>query len=254
VIVKRITIEGEHTYLLTLKPPTSSSSGTLDLHPVFNLPHGSPLSVQLPHIKWVLPYQYMFQPKGIRLVTHACEEYLLVFKDQAHAEKVRMLIREVEKGLEAREALVMDVKRYQQCWLTGMISNAEYLLYLNFVGNRSFNDLTQYPVFPWVVADYKNANIDFDKGGQFVYRDLSRPIGALNQDKLDQFRSKYFEILNKATTPSHHLHTTLPQSNVTGGIDSSLEEKPYMYLSHYSTPGIVLYYLIRQLPSYLLTI
>lgn len=31
-------------------------------------------------------------------------------------------------------------------------------------------------------------------------------------------------------------------------------EKPYMYLSHYSTPGIVMYYLIRQVPSYLLRI
>jgi len=27
-----------------------------------------------------------------------------------------------------------------------------------------------------------------------------------------------------------------------------------MYLSHYSTPGIVFYYLIRQFPSYILTI
>jgi factor associated with neutral sphingomyelinase activation len=35
-------------------------------------------------------------------------------------------------------------------------------MYLNFVGNRSFNDLTQYPVFPWVIADYKNDKIDFD--------------------------------------------------------------------------------------------
>jgi factor associated with neutral sphingomyelinase activation len=32
------------------------------------------------------------------------------------------------------------------------------------------------------------------------------------------------------------------------------DEKPYMYLSHYSTPGIVLYYLIRKFPSYILKI
>ncbi len=31
-------------------------------------------------------------------------------------------------------------------------------------------------------------------------------------------------------------------------------DKPYMYLSHYSTPGIALYYLIRQVPSYILTV
>ena len=37
-----------------------------------------------------------------------------------------------------------------------MLSNAEYLMILNFASGRSFNDPTQYPVFPWVVADYKN--------------------------------------------------------------------------------------------------
>ena len=66
---------------------------------------------------------------------------------------------------------------------------------------------------------------------------------------MDQFRSKYFEILNKSSNPTQHLHTpplTTPATHH--------QDKPYMYLSHYSTPGIVLYYLIRQYPSYLLTI
>ena len=31
-------------------------------------------------------------------------------------------------------------------------------------------------------------------------------------------------------------------------------DKPYMYLSHYSTPGIALYYLIRRVPSYILMV
>ena len=44
-----------------------------------------------------------------------------------------------------------------------MISNAEYLMLLNFAANRSFNDATQYPVFPWVVADYKNADFPEEK-------------------------------------------------------------------------------------------
>lgn len=93
------------------------------------------------------------------------------------------------------------MSKYQERWVKGQISNAEYLLYLNFVGNRSFNDLTQYPVFPWVIADYKNDKIDLDtaKNAQFLFRDLSKPIGSLNPDKLEQFRSKYFEIINKAS-------------------------------------------------------
>ena len=43
-------------------------------------------------------------------------------------------------------------------------------------------------------------------------------------------------------------------SDAEGGGLSNLIDKPYMYMSHYSTPGIVLYYLIRQVPQYILTV
>lgn len=33
---------------------------------------------------------------------------------------------------------------------------------LNQAGNRSFMDLTQYPVFPWVIADYASPVIDLN--------------------------------------------------------------------------------------------
>ena len=38
----------------------------------------------------------------------------------------------------------------------GEISNFEYLMCLNTLAGRSYNDLMQYPVFPWVVADYES--------------------------------------------------------------------------------------------------
>ena len=41
-----------------------------------------------------------------------------------------------------------------QKWRYGAISNFEYLMYLNNMADRSFNDLTQYPVFPWFVLNY----------------------------------------------------------------------------------------------------
>lgn len=45
-------------------------------------------------------------------------------------------------------------------WQQGLISNFDYLLYLNFMADRTFHDLTQYPVFPWVIADYTSSNLD----------------------------------------------------------------------------------------------
>ena len=39
----------------------------------------------------------------------------------------------------------------QQQWLDNKLSNFDYLMLLNIQANRSFNDISQYPVFPWVL-------------------------------------------------------------------------------------------------------
>ena len=52
------------------------------------------------------------------------------------------------------------------------------------MADRSINDLTQYPVFPWVITDYSSDHLDFNDPS--IYRDLSKPIGALNQERLNR--------------------------------------------------------------------
>lgn len=40
----------------------------------------------------------------------------------------------------------------QVAWLRGQISNFDYLMALNSAAGRTYNDITQYPIFPWVIA------------------------------------------------------------------------------------------------------
>lgn len=46
---------------------------------------------------------------------------------------------------------------YMLQWQRGHLSNYEYLLHLNNLADRSCNDLSQYPVFPWIIADYSSS-------------------------------------------------------------------------------------------------
>lgn len=48
-------------------------------------------------------------------------------------------------------------------WLRREISNFEYLMRLNRLAGRTYNDLSQYYVFPWVLADYSS---DTDRSAQ----------------------------------------------------------------------------------------
>eukprot|EP01038_Epipyxis_sp_PR26KG_P005336 gene5336-7405_t len=113
----------------------------------------------------------------------------------------------------------------QEKWLSGKLSNFDYLMALNTIAGRSYNDLCQYPVFPWVIADYESDSIDLNDTS--VYRDLSKPMGAINEDRLKEFLDRYNSF----------------EDNVTSGIP------PFMYGSHYSTMvGVVLHFLVRLQP------
>ncbi|EGG18026.1 BEACH domain-containing protein [Cavenderia fasciculata] len=118
----------------------------------------------------------------------------------------------------------LEQKNYLLKWQNGIISNYEYLIYLNSAAGRTYSDLTQYPVFPWVLSDYTSQTIDL--GNPAVYRDLSRPIGALNPTRLATLQERY------AQMPT--------------------DEPRFLYGTHYSTPAYVLYYLVRQVPEFML--
>ncbi|XP_048865845.1 protein FAN isoform X3 [Brienomyrus brachyistius] len=111
---------------------------------------------------------------------------------------------------------------YMLQWQRGHISNYQYLLHLNNLADRSCNDLSQYPVFPWVIADYTSTELDLRNPASF--RDLSKPVGALNKERLERLLARYRD----------------------------MPDPKFMYGSHYSSPGYVLFYLVRVAPEYML--
>lgn len=116
-------------------------------------------------------------------------------------------------------------------WVKGEISNFHYLMLINTLAGRTFNDLTQYPVFPWVLADYTSDELDLNDPKTF--RDLSKPMGCQTPEREAEFRERYkaFAEMGDDDAP------------------------PFHYGTHYSSAMIVSSYLIRLQPfvkSYLL--
>ncbi|XP_055373526.1 neurobeachin-like protein 1 isoform X2 [Condylostylus longicornis] len=110
-----------------------------------------------------------------------------------------------------------------QKWVAREISNFEYLMYLNTIAGRSYNDLSQYPVFPWILSDYTSEILDLTDHTSF--RDLSKPIGVVNPKNEAEVRAKYesFEDPSGAIPKFH-------------------------YGTHYSNSAGVLHYLLRVEP------
>jgi hypothetical protein len=102
-----------------------------------------------------------------------------------------------------------SLERATEEWEEHGMSNYEYLLFLNFVSGRTFNDLTQYPVMPWTRIDFEPRNklapaspkaavaIDAFDGNSAPsrraeafrsFRDLSKNVGALSAQLLAKVR------------------------------------------------------------------
>lgn len=96
-------------------------------------------------------------------------------------------------------------------------------MHLNTLAGRSYNDLMQYPVFPWILADYDNEELDLSNPKTF--RDFAKPMGAQSAERLEQFQKRFKE-----------------------WDDPHGETPPYHYGTHYSSAMIVCSYLVRMEP------
>nr|XP_048315334.1 neurobeachin-like protein 1 isoform X2 [Myodes glareolus] len=110
-----------------------------------------------------------------------------------------------------------------QKWVNREITNFDYLIQINTMAGRTYNDLAQYPVFPWILQDYTSEELDLNN--PTVFRDLSKPIGVVNEKNVKAMQEKYetFE-------------------DPMGTIDK------FHYGTHYSNSAGVMHYLIRVEP------
>jgi len=140
------------------------------------------------------------------------------------------LIEKPEYFTDARKAI--KTSQIHHKWCRRELSNFEYLMKLNTLAGRTFNDLTQYPVVPWVLRDFESDSLDLSD--ERVYRDLSKPMGALNEERAAKFMERYESLMEDWQ------------------LCASDEERQkmhcFMYGTHYSSIGIVLYYLLRMQP------
>ncbi|XP_077135423.1 lipopolysaccharide-responsive and beige-like anchor protein [Ranitomeya variabilis] len=116
---------------------------------------------------------------------------------------------------------IFKASNMTQRWQHREISNFEYLMFLNTIAGRTYNDLNQYPVFPWVITNYESEELDLTLPSNF--RDLSKPVGALNPKRAAYFTERY-ETWEDEQVPRFH------------------------YGTHYSTASFVLSWLLRIEP------
>ena len=113
--------------------------------------------------------------------------------------------------------------KYFVKWKDSEISTYQYLLYINKFSSRSYNDINQYPIFPWIFLE-SSFGSHKKENNLPKFRELSFPISIKNEKDMEDAKS-FFES-NYNENPKYPSH----------------------YRLHYSTSGYLLSYLVRVSP------
>ena len=114
---------------------------------------------------------------------------------------------------------------------------------LNTFSGRSYNDWTQYPVFPWVLKDYVSDELDLNNPASF--RDLSKPMGAQSARREDEARMKFAVLQDQFKSAKDGSEDITGLNSDSGAVLTP----PYHYGTHYSTASIIVHFMVIQKQS-----
>lgn len=180
------------------------------------------LNIPLSLITFKAPRTYVYKPQALDICTaYGCHLTLIlvqsnkkILESLIHLTPIPNARRSASFALRLYSKPIEQVSRM---WANHLISTFDYLMYLNIKSGRSFNDYSQYPVFPWIISDYSGTTIPK------TIRDLSKPMGQLDPSRAEHY-------------------------------DSMFENTGYFYGTHYSNPASVLHLLMRIEPCTLFNV
>jgi len=115
--------------------------------------------IELSDIAQLFKRRFELRETGLEIITSNGKSYYFTFESTNNRNR---LYSALSKKVPEKCLKVESLDRITYLWQTKQISNYEYLVQLNQTSNRSFSDLSQYPVFPWVLTDYESETIDLN--------------------------------------------------------------------------------------------
>ena len=242
------------------------------------------LTIEYNNIKLILKKNYFYLNTAIEILTKNNKSYYFNFnsktKIQEFLDKILshlenpIEIKDIDKNIIAYDNLnkkqsPYKLKRIIDEYINYKISTLEYLMWLNLLGNRSFLDLSQYPVFPWVITNYADDEIDIKLENNL--RNLDIPMGMMDispnsnnrkEEYLETYNSMkqdflennpnidYYKLLEEGNKYFQKYKKSKNQDNdnIEDFNPMDLNHTPYYYGSHYSNPTYVSLYLTRIFP------
>lgn len=173
----RLLVEGKQLGAFVL---TQSS---LHFYPLINAKPSEQIHLVFKAIQFAVKCEYLQEQVGLQIYRYSSPWPVeFIYETQDKRDNIYSFLQNRVKFHDPEEAL----PHMTDLWCRGHLSTFSYLTYINHISGRSVLDLSQYPVFPWVLSHYHGDTLDLHDSRN--YRDLSKPVGALNSERLERLQ------------------------------------------------------------------
>ena len=236
-----------YIFFETIEDPRNDANKTYDLDILFNYSI-STKSIDKYDLKYkfkIIFYKNIIEilKRRTLLLTQSLEIYLKNGKSYffnffkiKKAKQVYDFFNEVKKRFSFNFDLndnQKDIKNIISQFHNGKISNYDYLLYLNKYSTRTYNDLSQYPVFPWLFLKFNNFD-KIDEKSDYL-RILKYPLLAQTETQRAKCIDNYKNELNNFKENEEEE-------------EDGEKEYPCHFRLHYSNSAYIYFYLMRLNP------
>jgi hypothetical protein len=244
------------------------------------------LTIEYNNIKYIFERQYFYNETALEIFTDYNKSYFFNFQKEADLTQFKtdilfhityIKIKTVNckgKKILGYKQIAQNSKKKNyyimskmEDWQNNNISTLEYLMWLNIYAGRSFNDISQYPVFPWLLTNYNDDSQEVSIKNDL--RNLQIPMGMLDIGEKGEIRKENF--IETYESVKNDLKETFPDFNYQDYLKKGDEyldnyknkklkkeanesnviefnQIPYFYGTHYSNATYASHFLVRIFP------
>ncbi|KAK8887103.1 hypothetical protein M9Y10_038140 [Tritrichomonas musculus] len=155
--------------------------------------HKKTKSFSCDDIRYVIPIDRRKKSsKQFELILHSGKSYLI----DILAQKLYPILKDIldisvnnENHKLFTPQFKPKIEKITEKWINKKISTFEYITKLNIFAGRTFNDIYQYPIFPWVLKTYCSKVELSDLYNQNIYRDFSELNKSFKNSLLSSYSS-----------------------------------------------------------------
>ena len=214
-------------------------------------------------IKTVIKRRSFLMYQSFEIFCRNGKSYFFNLYKKEHCENVFKILNVMRENLQTENKFDLisentseEVKKINNEVKNGNITNYNYLLKLNYYSSRTYNDLNQYPIFPWLFFELNEIEMLLEKEKRNFNQTetIKEPSNNLEQDlknnEIDKIEDINLENSNEDLAKKYGLRNfNYPVSLQTDkNREKYLDNQNTANGSHYSTASYIYYYLMRICP------